>query len=375
MPMRVFGIVLVLAALAAALTWHQVRPRPLVVSGHIEADEIRVGSRVGGRVKEVLVVEGETVTKGQPLVRLEPYDLAQRLAEAQARLASAGARWQMLSAGFRPEEVDRAKALRDQSSAAYAEAMAGPRKQEIEEARASLRLAQAELELADIEYRRSESLLAAKAISREAYDQHASRRRVAQATLEAREHRLKMLEEGTRQEQKAQAKANLDAKDAEWRLFRAGYRGEEIAEAKAQLDAANADVDAIGQQLAELEILAPLDATIEALELQPGDLVVANAPVISLLDASHMWVRLYVPQRYLGQMSLGQSWELRVDEYPGRLFHGRVSFIARQGEFTPGNVQTPEERGKQVFRVKIQLDDGYDVLRPGMSAELTLRSE
>ena len=97
----------------------------------------------------------------------------------------------------------------------------------------------------------------------------------------------------------------------------------------------------------------------------------ANAPALSLMDLGNLWVRAYVPENHLNLQN-GQKLSVTVDSFPGRKFAGHVSFVARQAEFTPNNVQTPEERSKQVFRVKVTLDEGLDVLRPGMAADVWL---
>ena len=123
------------------------------------------------------------------------------------------------------------------------------------------------------------------------------------------------------------------------------------------------------RRLQELKIRAPGPAVIESLDLQPGDLVGLNVPVMALVDHSNLWVRAYVPENRLN-IQLGQAVEVSTDSYPGERFPATITFIARQAEFTPGNVQTPEERSKQVFRIKVDLDEGLDVLRPGMSADV-----
>ena len=107
------------------------------------------------------------------------------------------------------------------------------------------------------------------------------------------------------------------------------------------------------------------------IDLQPGDLVAPNAPVLSLLDTGHLWVRAYVPENRL-DIQVGQKVPITVDSFPGKTFSGHISFISRQAEFTPNNVQTPEERSKQVFRIKVEIDEGRDVLRPGMTADVVL---
>jgi multidrug resistance efflux pump len=153
----------------------------------------------------------------------------------------------------------------------------------------------------------------------------------------------------------------------------AGFRAEEISEARAHVQAAEAQVAAIETQLAELTVEAPVDCVIEAIDLQPGDLVAPGAPVVSLLDLRELWVRAYVPENRLN-LQTGQTVTVGVDSYPGRRFAGHIAFVAREAEFTPSNAQTPEERSKQVFRIKVILDEGRDELRAGMSADVYLES-
>jgi len=108
--MRRFVIIAVVAAagIVSWLYWRQTRPEPLVVSGFIEADQIRVGSRIGGRVAEVLASEGQRVKAGDPLFRLDPFDLKESLAQTQAELAASQAEYARLKAGYRKEEIEQA---------------------------------------------------------------------------------------------------------------------------------------------------------------------------------------------------------------------------------------------------------------------------
>jgi multidrug resistance efflux pump len=194
---------------------------------------------------------------------------------------------------------------------------------------------------------------------------------VAEETVNARTAELDALLEGTRPEDLAQARAGVEEARQAWLLRKNGYRPEEIAQARAALEAAEAAVRIIEEQIKELTIRAPSASVVEAIELQPGDLVTAGAPVIALADRSRLWVRAYVPEGWLA-LQIGQPVQVTVDSFPGQSFTGHVSFIAREAEFRPGNVQTPEERSKQVFRIKVQLDEGLNQLRPGMIADVWL---
>jgi HlyD family secretion protein len=368
---RVVVVTVLAVVLGGLLAYSQWVQEPLKVSGFLESDEVRLGSRVGGRVAQVLVEEGDQVRRGDVLIELEPFDLRDKLAQAQSERSARQADYDLLVAGFREEEQGQARARLEQASAHAEKLENGPRPQEIAAAQARLRLANAQLELAQMQHGRSKTLLEKNAITRDEFDQVETELRVAQETAQVRQEELNELLEGTRREDKAQAQALVDEARQALLLRQHGSRQEEIAAAKAALDAAAAAVKVIEEQLAELTIRAPTDGAIEAIELQPGDLVPANAPVISMIDRNRLWVRAYVPENRLA-LNVGDELSVSVDSFPGERFVGHVSFIARRAEFTPSNVQTPEERSKQVFRIKVMLDQGLDRLRPGMAADVHL---
>ncbi|MBI1309846.1 HlyD family efflux transporter periplasmic adaptor subunit [bacterium] len=368
---RLIPVAIVALVLTALLLAGQSRHEPLVVSGTIEADDVRVGSRVGGRVARVLVEEGHEVAGGDALVELEPFDLREREAQARQTLAAADARLQKLTTGYRSEEIEQARALRDEAAAALDELRNGPRPQEIAAAEAQVRLAQAELKNAKLEHDRVESLFAKGAADRTELDNAETNHSVAQATVEDRQQRLALLQAGTRAEEIARGEARLRQADEELKLREAGFRSEEIDEARAQRDQAAAELQVIGRQLDELTVRAPFDGVVEAVDLRPGDIVPPNAPVITLLETGQLRVRAYVPENQLG-VTTGQRVTVTVDSFPEERFDGEVTFVARQAEFTPRNVQTPEERSKQVFRLRVELRSGLDRLRPGMAADVHL---
>src|SRR5262245_18432789 len=150
--------VLLAVVLLGWIYWQKNRTAALIVSGFIESDVIRVGWRVGGRVAEVLVEEGRRVKGGDPLFRIEQFDLQERLAQANATLAAIEAEHARLKAGFRNEEVEHARARRDQAQATLDKLLAGPRVQDVESAREQLKIAQANLDCAQTEYERLERL-------------------------------------------------------------------------------------------------------------------------------------------------------------------------------------------------------------------------
>ncbi|QEG02873.1 Multidrug export protein EmrA [Stieleria maiorica] len=357
-----------LLALVFYSQWNREPPR---VSGFIEADEIRLGSRVGGRVAVVHVQEGQEVTAGEVLVEFEPYDLLEREKELELTLAARESEYQRFLAGFREEETAQAKAKLDQLQARSDLLIAGPRKQEIQAARGRLAQAEAEKRLAVQGFERLSKLAGSNATSQQELDAAREALEAATANLDVRQQELDLLLAGTRAEELREAAARVEEARQAWQLMQRGYRQEEIDQAKASRDAAKAALQAIGRQKEELRVKSPIDGTIEALDLQPGDMVAPGAPVLSMLDRGNLWVRSYIPQNRVG-MQLGQRLRLNVDSYGDRTFHGVVTFIARQAEFTPSNVQTPEERSKQVFRIKVAIENEDGMLRPGMMADVWL---
>lgn len=365
---RLALVVVIVLVLLAGLLYSQRQPPLERVSGFVESDEIRIGSRVGGRVASVLVEEGDAVKKGQELIKLEPFQLLEQQAQAGAELAEAQAELARLTAGYRPEEIAEARAREEQLIAARNQL--GNREEDIAAAKANLDLATSELELAKLKYDRTEKLFGKNSAAQADMDQAGTELRVARASENVRREELAKLER-TRPEELKQADAARDEAQQVRMLRERGYREEDKKKAEAAVAAARAALAAIGRQIDELVIRAPADGSIEAVDLRPGDLVGASTPAVSIIEAGRLWVRAYVPENRL-DVQVGREVSVIVDSFPGRTFKGRVTFVARQAEFTPNNIQTIEDRSKQVFRIKVLLEEGLDVLRPGMSGDVWL---
>jgi HlyD family secretion protein len=368
------AIVAVLATVLLALViYSQTRPQANYVSGLVEAEEIRLGSRVGGRVKSVFVNEGDKVTAGTRLIEFEPYDLHEREQQAIALLAEREAALRKMIAGLRAEEIAQAKAHYDQAVSQLSLVEAGPRSEEISAAKNRLESAIANQKLATREEGRLAKLFQTNAISKSEFDEATERLEVATAVVGVTRDGLDLLKAGARSQEIEIARAKVDDALAAWELAQKGFRKEEIEQVTAARDAASGALAAIRIQQEELTITAPSDGTIDSLDLQPGDLVGPNAPVMTMLSNERRWVRTYVPQRFL-QLAVGQQLKLTFDSFPDESFVGEVTFISRQAEFTPSNVQTPDDRARQVYRIRVTLDDKSNRLRPGMTANVWLDS-
>jgi multidrug resistance efflux pump len=341
------------------------------ISGTIEADDILVGSRLGGRVAEVLVREGDRVSAGQPLVRFEGAEIAARRGDAGAAVARARAALEKALAGSRPEEIAEARAQTATAAARVAAAENGSRPEEVQQAEAQLQAAEADLRVARATLDRLRGLAEAGVVARQELDEATAAFERAKGLRDAAAERVRLLKNGTRHEEVEQARSEHGQALARQRLVESGSRREDVEAARAELERALAGLEAVETDAAEMVVRAPADAFVEVLQVRPGDLLGPNAPVATLVEADRLWVRAFVPEPELGFVRPGQEVFVAVDSFPGERFPARVEFVANKGEFTPRNVQTREGRNHQVFAVRARLA-GSDRLRPGMAAEVEL---
>ena len=343
----------------------------LHVTGTIEGTTIGVGSRVGGRVAEVGVEEGDAVTAAQVLLKLECGEQEAALNAAKAKLAQAQATLERLETGARPEELAQAKAAAETADAAYMMALNGARSEEIAAARAMADAAKAQLDTAASDYDRVKKLREGAAVSQQAYDTALHRFEAAQNQHKASREQLDMLVTGTRNEQIAMAKADRDRAAAAYDLLKNGTRKEDLDAARAARDAAQAEVLRAETVFNEMTVKSPRDAVVESFDVHPGDLVQAG-PMLQLTDPNDLKLVVYVSALALGQLQLGEEVTFTTDAHGTESFKGKISFIATSGEFTPRNLQTQEERVHQVFGIKVAFDSHDGKLRPGMAATVRI---
>ena len=346
------------------------KEQPLLFSGTIETREIRVGSKTGGRVLAVLVEEGQTVKPNAPLIQLDVADWEAQRAQAEARIAQQKARLERLERGARPEEKAQAHAATEQARANLEAVRTWPRPEEVEQARAALAAAEAEVNNAEAAFQRIQRLYETGDISQQDYDAAKFRLANLRARRDAEKKRLDLLLHGSRREDIRAAEERFrQAQEAE-RLVLAGPRAEELADARAQLAEAQARLAQVKVNLAEGQVLAPANAIVEVLAVRPGDLLTPNQTVARLLEKDQLFVRIFVPEPQLGLVKVGQHAKIKTDN--NEFFDGTIEQINSQGEFTPRNVQSRDERNHLVFGVKVRIDNREGKLKAGMAADVTL---
>lgn len=323
MKNRIRWVIPVAAVLVGAMGCNGGETGGISASGTVEATEADLGFQIPGRVLEILPREGDMVSGGQELARLDLGEMEAARSAAVAALAGAEARLAELRRGARPQEL------------AQAEAGARAAGQRVDDARR------------DAE--RARTLFAGGAVSRQALDK-------AETALE-------LAEAARRQADEALA------------LVRQGPRAETIQAQEAMVEQARANLARADASLAHGVIVAPFPGRVTVRHREPGETVSPGAPVLTLLDPDDRWVRIYVREDQIGAVQVGMAAEIFSDTYPDRTYEGEVTFIGSEAEFTPRNVQTTEERIKLVYPVKVRvLGDAAFELKPGIPADVMLKA-
>jgi HlyD family secretion protein len=325
---RVIPVLILLAAAIVAgvylyprLTKKEAPTNQLTVSGNIEAHESLVSFKVPGRIIELPIEEGQLVAQGALLARLEDADYKQHVVVDEA--------------GVRVRESNLALTL------------AGTREQEIKAAQQTTLDAQADVDEKKLDNDRAQRLFAKDEISAQDRDLAATALKRSETVLAAAQQRYNEAVEGSRKEDIAIAHAN-------------------VSQANANLGLSRVNLD-------YTILRAPSAGVITVRQAELGEVVSPGTPVVTLSDLDHLWLRAYIAETDLGRVHWGQEASITTDSYPGKQYHGRISFISSSAEFTPKSVQTNKERVTLVYRIKIDVENPNRELKPGMPADATIQ--
>jgi HlyD family secretion protein len=300
--------------------WASQKRELLKIQGNVDIRQVNLGFRVSGRIREMRFEEGDPVRAGDLIALLDegPYQ----------------------------DLVNLAKAQLGQSTANLTKAINGSRPQEIDQARAQVAQAQANVENADLTFQRESDLRRTNAISKQEFDN-------ATATRDANRAQLRS------------AQANLA-------LLEAGSREEDIDAARAQVQHDQANLETAELNLSDCRLLAPTDGVIITRALEPGAIVAAGTSVYSLCFYSPVWIRTYVGEEDLGRIYPGMKALVYTDTNPGKPYEGQIGFISPVAEFTPKTVETRELRTDLVFRLRVVVEHPDRYLRQGMPVTVRL---
>ena len=342
----------------------------IALSGRIEGDPATVAAKLGGRILEVKVREGDTVNAGDFIAVLDDEQIRARedqaraaVADAEARAESAHAQIAVLQEQLRQNELLTEQARTD--------------------AQGRVRQADSEVVAAEAELARQEAAYQLAAFDREAYSRLASTGAVAERkgkeAVSTAEQQSAAVAAARRRVESARgallvAKASLTNPGI--RASQAGATRKQIAQQEKEVGSANAKIDQARAQLAEaqanrqdLNITAPFSGTIATRTAEPGEVVAAGTAIVTLLDLSKVYLRGFIPEGEIGKVKLDQPARVYLDSNPNQPLEATVSRIDPEATFTPENTYFRDERVKQVVGVKLQLKSGAGYAKPGMPAD------
>lgn len=307
--------VILLAAVSGGWLWtqHQ-RDQALILYGNVDIRTVNMSFRVGGRLASLSVDEGDTIKAGQKLGELDSAPYENALKQAKANVSTARARYDLMRAGYRDEEIAQAAAAVSQ--------------------------AQAACDYARNFWLRQQELRQRRAISVNELENARSSRDQAMASLKSAQDKLRQL--------------------------RAGNRPQEIAQAQAALEQALAGLAQAELDLHDTTLFAPADGILMTRAVEPGSMLSAGSTLLTLSLTRPVWVRAWINEPHLNQASPGRKLLLYTDGRPDHPWHGKIGFVSPTAEFTPKTVETPDSRTDLVYRLRIIVTDADDTLRQGM---------
>jgi HlyD family secretion protein len=382
--------------------WRQFAPAPvptvLRVSGRIEADETDIGAKTGGRVTQILVKEGDFIKKGQVIALIQDEEVDQQLQvaiaqvnsakqdEAQAKLEIniAESRIQEAQANLAQSKADsQGRVSQAASTVAASQAQVDQAQAQVVQAQSEIKRAQSELKLALTNRDRYASLVSQGVIPRQQFDQAQTNADTAQAALEtaraSQVARVAAVKTAQRQLQAAQGGlAQTQSSTLNPAIRRdqlAAYQQQKnqaqsrLVAAQAKVSGAIANQQQLQKRLDSFTVKSPIDAVVQDRPLEPGAVVTSGKTLITVINPQAVYMRAYVPEGDIGKIYLGKSARVFLDSNPKQPLVAKVSAIDAKASFTPENIYFQKDRVRQVFGVKLAIDQPQSYAKPGMPAD------
>jgi HlyD family secretion protein len=341
---------LVAGGYAAYRIWWAQGPWPeglIQANGRIEGETTGVATKFPGRVQQLLVREGETVAAGQVLAQLDDAQIQAKVMQARQAVAALESQLQAAETAL--------SVFRREVPLSLTSTGAG-----VAHAQAVLTKADAADQQAARDAQRFRQLAERGSVGKQRGEQAQLASTAAHSDLEAARTGL--------------TQAQQQLRMAELGRERIRAKQSEFAALKAQLNQARAALADAESVLADQSIKAPTAGTITTKVHNPGEVLAAGASVFELVDMDHLYLKVYVPEIQIGKLRLGLPAQIYVDAFPNQPFPATLQYIASTAEFTPKEVQTPDERVKLVYAVKLYLDRNQDHrLTPGLPADAVIR--
>ncbi|MBD0344820.1 MAG: efflux RND transporter periplasmic adaptor subunit [Coleofasciculus sp. Co-bin14] len=360
------------------------KTEPLHVSGRIEGYETDIGAKVAGRIEFVAVREGDAVRKGQPIVRMDDEQIQAQLKGAAARLdgtqkqeEQARLQINLLENQILEAQIALQQAQGEASGRIFqAESSVASSQAQLDQAQAQVQQAVSELKLAQVNRDRYGQLVAQGVVTQQQFDQAQTAYETALANVRSRQASVESFRKlvNSAQGQLVQARTtglNPDIRTAQL----AGLRTQ-LAQTKLKLAAAQADVNKakaeqqeIQSKLADLNIISPIDGVVTTRSVEPGAVVTSGKTLLTVINPNTVYLRGFVPEGEIGNVRVGQPARVFLDSAPNKPLSAKVNAIDTQASFTPENIYFQKDRVKQVFGIKIGIDNPAGFAKPGMPAD------
>jgi HlyD family secretion protein len=359
----------------------------LDLSGRIEGYETDIGVKSAGRIIYVAVREGDRVRRGQVLARQEDDEVKAQyegskaqLLKAQHELSQTELQIPFLMSQVQEKEIAIVQANQQAQGQVYqTEASLAASIAQLNEAKANLEKAKSDLNLASINYKRYLILAAAGAFPANQLDQLKANVDTTQANVKARESSIDSYRKlvNAAQGQLIQAKTSIlnpEIRKAQLRGIRSQLAQAKMKSKVAQSDVINSEarLEETKARIADLNILSPLDGVVISRSVEPGSVVTYGKVLLTILDPDNVYLRGYIPQGDIGKIQIGQSAKVFLDSFPDKPFDAHVIAIDTQASFTPENIYFKEDRVKQVFGVRIRINNPNGLAKPGMPADAVI---
>jgi len=318
----------------------------IFASGRIEGREITIASKIQGRIKSLLVDEGDSVKEGQLLAEISSDQLEARYQSVKESASVLKAQIEQISSDIAYTEKNSEENIDAAKSA-------------VEAAKFQLEKAKAVYEGVKSDYERYKNLYEKGLISASNFDKIKMKYETSLADVKAAEKELN------------RARANYESALATKDLVEA--KRKQLKSTEYNYLSALAKEKEVYADLQETKIYSPADGTILSRPVEIGEVVNPGTPIYVMVDMNKLYVKVYINEPDIGKIKLGNEAKIYVDAFPDKAFSGRITKVYNQAEFTPKNVETKEERVKLVFGVEVSIDNNEGVLKPGMPADVVIR--
>ena len=382
---KIILIVLVIGVLGAAgmLAYRSLHPEAtnkIIVSGNIELTQVDIAFKTSGRLIERKVDEGDTVTQGMEIARLDREQLlhqrdtaAAALSTAEAQLAESESalKWQRetMQADLQLRNADL-----NAAQSQLKQLQNGARPQELQQSKAAVAAAQSQYDGAKKDWERAQTLYKNDDISTSQYDQFRTRFESAEANLNQVKEQANLVQAGPRTEMIDSASAQVERAKAGLRAGEANSietrrREQDLVARQGDIERAKSQIALIDSQLADTVATSPINGIVLVKAADVGEVLAPGTSVVTVGDIDHPWLRAYIREQDLGRVKVGDKVKVTTDSFHNKFYDGHVAFVSSDAEFTPKQIQTAEERVKLVYRVKIDIDNAHRELKSNMPAD------